>query len=127
MDITKDLIESLSSDDLDNILIYKELLEEAKEATRIIKSFYKFSIGEDKITVWSDSCNAEYLTHSGVWMARYLNQTYDVSVNVDSIFKVYKEKYNASKIHSCRVNNVEDSAGYFRSFVRATEEKLNEL
>ncbi len=83
---------------VDQILLINELAEvakEAKEAAEAINRAYAhaFGIGEDRIEVWSDSNNFEYLTHDGVWQARYLHQTYDVKCTADEIFKYFRAEY----------------------------------
>lgn len=117
MDITIDLLKSLSPDDIKRIEIYSKLLKDAEAAVKVIKAAYKFSIGENKITVFNDGNNFEYLLHEGIWQARYLHQTYDVAINVDAIFDVYKEEYERSLKPSSTRNLKAESASYFRSFV----------
>lgn len=124
MEITIDLLKSLSSDDIKRITKYSELLEEAEKAVEIIKAAYKFNIGEMKITVSDDGNNCEYLLHDGVWQARYLHQSYDVCINVNSIFDVFKENYEYTLIRSSRVNMKAESASYFRSFVNRCKKML---
>lgn len=72
-----------------------EVAKEAKEAAEIISKAYAkaFGIKEDKIVVWNDSHNYEYLTHDGIWQARYLHQTYDVDCTADGIFEYLKADY----------------------------------
>lgn len=124
MEITVDLLKSLSSDDMKRIAKYSELLEEAEKAVKIIKSAYKFNIGEFAITVFNDGNNYEYLLHEGVWQARYLHQNYDVSINVNSVFDVFKENYEYKLTRSSMVNKKAESASYFRSFVNRCKEIL---
>ena len=124
MEMNLDLINSLTAEDTKVILKLDELRKEAEEAHKIIKDNVKFSIGEDKKIVWKDEHNAEYITNEGVWQARYLHKTYDVICTIENIFNVFKERYlydiNGNK---CRVNNIADSAGYFRSFVSKLEKE----
>ena len=122
-DINLELINSLTAEDTKTILKLSELRDEAEKAYGIIRNKIKFSIGEDKIEIWNDTNNAEYITHKGVWQARYLHQTYDVTCTVEGIFNVFKEEYLDSLKHSCMVNNVADSARYFRSFVDGLKKK----
>ena len=109
-------IGSLSAEEIADILKLEELRKEAQSCYGIIHKNIKFSIGEDKIKLWDDTNNAEYITHSGVWQARYLHQTYDVICTIEGIFDVFKAEYFKSKRHDCKVNNTADSARYFRSF-----------
>jgi len=115
----------------DEILIINGLRDVAKEAKEhaelIHKTYHCFGIGEDKIEVWCDlDCNNfEYLTHDGVWQARYLHQTYDVKVDADSIFDYYKAEWLIKNgyareyegCYSTEYGKKKNICGYFRSFV----------
>lgn len=124
-------VEKIKSFTVDEVIIMNELLDvakEAKEFAKLIRDTYQFPMGEDKITVWSDGHNAEYLTHNGVWQARYLHQSYDVECSEDSIFKYLRAEYLVS--HGfCKEfedgSRTEDDrmafiSRYFRSFVVRT-------
>lgn len=124
-------VEKIKSFTVDEIIIMNELLDvakEAKEAAKLICDTYQFPMREDKITVWSDEHNAEYLTHNGVWQARYLHQQYDVDCSEDSIFKYFKAEYLVSngfckEYNGCYTTEEGDMAkiaGYFRVFVANT-------
>lgn len=118
---------------VDAILLLNGLVDvarEAKEAAELIHEAYKngFGIGEDKIEVWCDrdGYNHEYLTHAGVWQARYLHQTYDVECTADAIFEHYRAEYlinhNFTREYTdgcCQSKAGEQKliASYFRSFV----------
>lgn len=104
---------------------------EAKEASELIYNSFKnaFGIGVDEIEVWGDSYNHEYLTHSGVWQARYLHQTYDVECTPEGIFKYYRAEYliqngyaqeseNSRYTEEGELNQV---VPYFRAFVSRLE------
>ena len=89
-------IKSLTSDEILIVNGLQSVAEEAKAHAELIhKAYHNFGIGEDKIEVWHDRDhnNFEYLTHSGLWQARYLHQTYDVSVDADSIFDYYRAEW----------------------------------
>ena len=124
MEITTELLKSLSSEDLKRIEVYKKLLAEAEEAVETIIGTYKFDIFQEKVVIRNDGNNAEYLTHSGVWQARYLNQRYDVSITVENIFDIYKECYEHNLKNTGRVNTKADSAVYFRFFVRKCKDRM---
>ena len=126
MEITIDLIESLTPEDIDRILTYSNLLSEAKNAVQIIKDTCLFHVGEKEITLSYDGNNRESLTYDGIWKARYLHQSYDVPVTVEGVFDVYKTEYEHKKSKSTQVNNKADSAGYFRSCVRRLQ-KINNI
>ena len=120
MEITMGFLKSLKSDDLRRIEVYQKFLKEAEEAVKLVIEKYKFSIFEEKITLWNDGNNAEYLTHNGVWQARYLHQTYDINITVDEVFDVFKEEYELK--NNGRVNNKAESASYFRAFISNIKE-----
>lgn len=124
---------SISTITTDDILILKGLLplaEEARKAEKMIRDTYCFHIEEDRIELWADEYNHEYLTHDGVWQARYLHQTYDVECTADSIFEYMKADYLiengfAEKLsNDNRLTDVGKKAmiyGYFRNFLKATK------
>ena len=122
MEITMELLKSLKSEDLRRIEVYQKLLKEAEEAVNLVIGKYKFSILQEKIILWNDGNNAEYLTHNGVWQARYLHQTYDINITVDGIFDVFKEEYEHRLKNNGRVNNKAESASYFRLFISKIKE-----
>lgn len=125
MEITIDLLKSLTADDIKKISKYSELLQEAEDAVETVKEAYRFKIGENRITIYNDGNNAEYLLHEGVWQARYIHQTFDIKINVHDIFDVYKEDYEHRLSKSTRVNTVAQSAEYFRTFVNRCRKILN--
>lgn len=127
MEITSDLLESLTAEDIKKILDYRHLLIDAKMDVEAITETYKFKIGEEKITIWKDENNAEYLTYNGVWQARYLHQTYDLPVTVDAVFEAYKELYNEKKNPSMLVNNIADGAEYFKSFAQKARKLMERI
>ena len=119
----------------DEILIangLQKVAEEAKEhAKRIADAYHCFGIGEDVIEVWHDKDfnNYEYLTHDGVWQARYLHQTYDVKVDADTIFDYYRAEWliengYAKESDNCYLTEYGQKkmvCGYFKSFVNRIE------
>jgi hypothetical protein len=125
MEITIDLIENLTPEDIELILKYNELLSEAKDAVKIIKNTCLFHIGEKRIILSDDGNNREYLTFDGVWKARYLHQSYDIPVTVEGVFDVYKAEYEYRKSKSTQIKQKADSARYFRSCVRRLQNVSN--
>ena len=88
--------ESIKNLTEEDVLILNGLIalaKKAEEAAEIVKATYLFHIGEEKIEVWSDQYNHEYLTCDGVWLARYLHQTYDVECTKQSIFDYMKAEF----------------------------------
>ena len=121
MDYNLELINNLTADDTKIILDLLKLRDEARSAHDAIKGNIRFSIGEDKKTIWKDQHNAEYITHEGIWQARYLHQTYDVTCTTEGIFDVFKAAYLKNLGGGCLRDSAAESAGYFRSFVRKLE------
>ena len=119
----------------DEILIangLQKVAEEAKEhAKKISDAYHCFGIGEDLIEVWRDreGYNYEYLTHDGVWQARYLNQTYDVKVDADTIFDYYRAEWliengYVKESEGCYLTEYglkKEVCRYIRSFVNRIE------
>lgn len=107
------------------------LAEQAKEAEKQIKETYLFHIGEDKIELWHDDYNHEYLTRDGVWQARFLHQTYDVECTAETIFEYMKAEYFiqngfTEQYEGNRYTEDGEKAfifRYFKSFLKRTEEK----
>lgn len=126
-------MEKIMSLTVDEVLIINGLLSVAKEAKEhaklIADTYHCFGIGEDKIEIWSDSHNEEYLTHDGIWQARYLHQEYDVSVNENTIFNFYRSEWlvengYAKEYENDRITVDGERAKicrYFRAFVNKTE------
>ena len=90
-------INNLSAKDVEILNGLLPLAEEAKRAEEAIKAVYCFSIGEDKIEVWGDEYNHEYITHDGTWQARYLHQSYDVKCTAEEIFQYLKASFLIKK------------------------------
>lgn len=118
----------------DEIIIVNGLVDaarEAKEAAKLIRDTYSFGIGEERITIWKDQYNAEYLTHEGVWQARYLHQTYDIKCSEDEIFKYFIAEYLikngfAKEVEGCyrtEEGEMKLVCGYFRDFLKVTRQK----
>ena len=127
-------IMSLTPDEVLIVNGLQTVAEEAKKHAELIrKNFHNFGIGEDKIEVWHDRDynNFEYLTHSGIWQARYLHQTYDVSVDADSIFDYYRAEWlvkngYAEESEGCLTTEYGEKkmiCDYFRSFVSRIEQQ----
>lgn len=123
-------IMSLTADEILIINGLQSVAAEAKEHARLItETYHCFGIGEDKIEVWSDSYNAEYLTHGGLWQARYLHQSYDVKVDEDTIFDYYRAEWLVKNGYAAEYeNNHVTEIGkksiicqYFKTFVYRTE------
>ena len=114
----------------------EEVAREAKEDSEIIHKAYNntFGIGVEKVEVWSDGNNYEYLTHEGIWQARYIHQSYDVKVEANFIFDYYKsewliangyvEEYDGNYLTDH--GNKKQICMYFRAFVQRVKEKAQE-
>ena len=98
----------------------------------MIKKAYTFKMGEDSIKVADDGHNKEFLTHSGVWQARYLHQKYDVQIDAEEIMQMQLAAYAVEKgICPATYEGMNTKEGrlamtdrYFMAFVRKTRERL---
>ena len=130
---------SINTLSVDEILLrpqYEKLAQEAKEAASIFEKIANFPARTDKVEIWQDrdGYNHEYVTHDGMWQARYLHQTYDVLCDKESIFKMYKEDYLCELYRkeyrsepSGDLSFLRYSAEvtrYFRSFINRMKTKL---
>lgn len=134
--LSNESMEKISNLTADEIIVAVELSEVAKEAKEIfelIRSTYKcFGIGQDIIEVWRDrdGYNHEYLTHDGIWQARYLHQTYDIRCSPDCIYEYFRAEYLVENGFVPEYEgNQPTEAGekklicrYFRSFIEKTRE-----
>lgn len=124
-------IQNLSPDDVIIINDLVVLAEKAKEIEQKIRENFTFKMGEDKIELWHDEYNHEYLTHDGVWQARYLHQTYDVKCTAEEIFEYMKAEYLIDKGFVPEIKESRFTAEgakrqiyrYFSSFVNKLEVK----
>lgn len=114
-----------------DVLILNELYtlaKQAEEAEKQIKAKYLFRVGEDKIEVWHCDYNTEYLTHDGIWQARYLHQSYDVECTAETIFEYMKANYMVKQGYAeeYSVNNYTEEGEkalifrYFNNFIERT-------
>lgn len=126
MDIQK--IMGLTPDEVLVAAQLKELAEEAKELSALIRETYRsFAFGEDKITVWNEAGNYEYLTYGGVLQVRYLRQSYDIECTPEGIFNILKTKYffDAQELTDCEKKEMQKKFKYFEAFVERTKERAN--
>ena len=108
--------------------------KEAKAAYMLIQKAYSkaFGIGQDRIEVWSDGVNYEYLTHAGVWEAHYLYQNYAVECSLEEIFKYYRAAYLIDKGFAkefeegsiTEEGELAQVCRYFKGFVNKTKNDL---
>lgn len=91
------MFEKIMSMTPDEIIMVNGLLVVAREAKAVaekIRDKFTFKIGEDRIEVWADEYNHEYITHDGVWQARYLHHDeYDVMCSAEEIYKLFRAEY----------------------------------
>lgn len=128
--------ESVTNLSVDNVIILnalKDIAEEAKAHSELIhQAYHCFGIGEDKVEVWHDKDfnNFEYLTYDGTWQARYWHHSYNVGVDANSIFDIYKAEYLIKNgyLEEVNENGIQTEANikaytaeYFRSFVARIE------
>lgn len=125
----------MSPNDLIALGLLEPLAKKAKLYADIIQQTYLFHANEDKIVIFDDNNNREYFTHTGIWQARYLNQSYDVACDAATIFQ-------HMAAHCLITNNLVPDRDewrnytpesqlsfvyrYFHKFIRDTVEKYNE-
>ena len=128
-------ISGLTPDEIIVALALKDLAEEAIEMAKLIQETYHcFGISEEVIEIWRDrdGYNHEYLTYTGIWQARYLNQKYDVPCNSDSIFEYFKAEYLVNNGYASGYNGINFTdigikkriCEYLRNFLNRTK-KIN--
>lgn len=128
-------IKKLTPEEMKVASVMQELYETANEEEKLIQEAYKFKIGQDRICVWKDEHNAEYLTHAGEWQARYLHQEYDVTCTKKEILRLLVADYIVSNgLHvDCSTadkDEFESAAkvfGYFRAFIERIKKEYPEL
>lgn len=121
-------IMKLNADEILIVNALQEVSKEAKQHVELIHNSYRcFGIGEDKIEVYRDGNNVEYLTHDGIWNARYMHQEYNVAVDEDTIFDYYRAKWlaengyaNDDSFSSRDCQKKKKVCEYFCSFVNRT-------
>lgn len=124
-------IKKLTADEIIIVNGLVDVAKEAKEAAKLIPCVYTFPMNKSKIRIWGDECNEEYITHDGVWQARYLHQKYDVKCTEDEIFDYFKAEYLVSNgfANECSDNGCYTTEGekahicrYFRAFLERTKD-----
>ena len=120
-------IYDLTAKELEIAIKLSEIKNEAERTVKKIEEGYRcFGIKQEKIRLWSDDYNAEFLTHDGVWQARYLHETYDVECSVERVYELFKLEYLmkiGEMVTDCEIVN---TARNFRAFVnraQATEDQ----
>ena len=123
-----DMVLKMTADEILIINGLQKVAEEAREDAKKIAEAYHFGIGEEIIEVWHDRerNNFEYLTHEGIWQARYLHQTYDVKIDQETLFDYYRAEWLIENGYVTEYENKEFSkkgfiSRYLRSFVRRIE------
>ena len=133
-------IEKIMSLTTDEIKIASELYKfqkEAEEAERLIReTYHSFGIQEEKIEVGTSEYgkNTEYLTHSGIWQARYLNINCDIVCSEAEIFRVFAIEYFVkNKVLKCfeginytKEGDMARACKFFRAFIERTRNKYEE-
>ena len=124
-------LQKLTPEEVEVVCAMQELAKTAKEMAELVREAYRFRFGEDKICIWKDEYNAEYLTHSGVWQARYLHQEYEVTCTMEKIFEyLVAEHIVKNKLHEEDSKYVEEDLkafGYFRASIERIKQEHPEL
>lgn len=128
-------INKLTPEEIKVASAMQELYETAQEQEKLIREAYKFEIGQDRICVLKDEHNAEYLTHSGEWQARYVHQEYEVPCTAKAIFELMIADYivsqgfhaNCSALEKNMLAEKAQRFGYFWAFIERTKKEHPEL
>ena len=128
---------SLTAEEIIIVNALDKVAEEARADAKKIAEAYHFSIGQEEIEVYHDrDCNNfEYLTHSGIWKARYLHQSYDVKVDFESIYELYRAEWLIENGYAKETVNgfltefgkKKEACSYFREFVRKIPDKVPDV
>ena len=117
-------LEDLTTDDLKDIEELQKLKKESEDLyfKALNQKAPLYLDDKNRFKVWSDSNNTEYLElKDGIWywQARYLNQTYDVPIEKERLYKMHVMAYEFGKQHkgSCLANKDKEALSYFRSYV----------
>lgn len=135
---TLEMLCTVTADEAIFIGALPKLAKKAKEASAMVCEAYSFKVGEERIVVWEDGHNAEYLTRGGTWQMRYLNQSEDVRCNVEGIFDMFKadflveagivDRYSNDLMTTFEIDIQQKAriAGYFKVFLENTKRRLEE-
>jgi len=97
------------------------LLAEAVAAEELIRTTYLFDkMKEERIVVWTDGYNYDYVTKDGVWQADYLHRQYRVHCTVEGIFEVIKGGYFMHSGTSVDMKQRAQLWSYFKWFLEKT-------
>ena len=97
------------------------LMAEAIAAEELIRMTYLFDeMKEDRIVVWTDGLNYDYVTKDGVWHGDYLHRQYRVSCTLEDIFEVLKGKYYMITDTSVDMKERAQLWSYFKWFLEKT-------
>lgn len=121
MDMKKVL--SLTLKEIDEAVKMRDaVLQEAIAAEELIRTTYSFeNMKEERIEVWTDGRNADYITRDGVWQADYLNGKYEVPCTVEGIFEVLKVSYFMLSSLPAEFKESAKLCSYFRWFLDKTK------
>lgn len=128
-------IRKLTPEEVEAVCAMQELTKTAEEIAKLVREAYRFRFGEDKICVWEDGNNKEWITHEGKWQARYLHQEYDIACTKECILEYLMADYIVNNnLHkdapSLMKEDFEQEAiilGYFRAFIERTKKEHPEF
>lgn len=75
----------------------EEIMSESKDICDVLYNSLIFSLGETKKTLWQSKSGKEYIviTVDGFLFFNYKNTSYEVKLDIDSIYKVLDAYYNS--------------------------------
>lgn len=135
---TLEMLTTLTVDEAIFIGELPRLAKEAKAAAAIVSEAFTFKMGQERLTVWKDDHNAEYLTRDGTWQMRYLHDTADVKCTEAGIFEMLQadflvetsivDKYSNDLMTTFEIDIQQKAriAGYFKVFLEKTKKTLEE-
>jgi hypothetical protein len=121
-------IKNMNVDEIEDLQQIIELKDKAKRLYKAIASNQYVDLFSEKKIIWKDDYNSEYLIQKDgqwVWVAAYLNQHYEVTIDENYIFQMLKSAYYFEKEHknSCLVNHAKDAMRYFEGYVNCRIKK----
>ena len=124
-------IDKLSVKQIERFQKLIELKDEAKELYYMVVNNQKVKLlpdYKDRFILWDDSNNQEYLKYENnnwAWVASYLHQHYEVTIDLDSIYQQLVRAYEWQNNPDKRgyTNNDEDAIRYFSAYARGLVNK----
>ena len=123
-------INDLSGEQIKELGTLAELKSKADRLYEAVIKYQKVPLYSNECTIWEDDHNREYLKHNGnkwMWIAEYLHQYYEISIDREEIFQVLKSSHEfaAQNVNTCYRNKYKEAIEYFTAYVTKLEDKHN--